>query len=78
MNIVEYTDTNLNSIANYTLRLYDTDLMGPLWYMQSGIDQNVVMWHIIVFLCTLDQLGRKLEFSRPGENKGYVSQNGTC
>ena len=44
----EYTYENLNGIAYYIPRLYGTNLMGPLSYIWSSVDQTLVMWRMTI------------------------------
>lgn len=51
----EYTYKNLDGITYNTPRLYGTNIMGQLSYMQSNVDQNIVMWDL-----TLSQIGLQI------------------
>lgn len=55
MQTSEYTYKNLDGITYNTPRLYGTNIMGQLSYMQSNVDQNIVMWDL-----TLSQIGLQI------------------
>lgn len=48
LSIIECTYTKLDGIAHYTPQLYGNNLMGPLSYMQSVVDRNVIMQSMTV------------------------------
>lgn len=62
MNIVGCICTNLDGRACCTLRLYGISLMGPLSYMWSVVDRNVVMLHVTVLKSVLNStfIGKKI------------------
>ena len=48
VNIIEFTYPNLDGAVYYTPKLCDTNPMGPLSYMQSIVDRNIIMQCVTV------------------------------
>lgn len=74
VNIMECTCTGSDAMDYCTPMLCGANLVGPPWYMQSVLDQNVIMWCLIVHTFGLE-LARYKIFGRYPKEHYHLSQS---